>query len=306
MARTASATRLGSAQSSGAGRPVWISQKPQERVQVSPIMRKVAVPWPPALGDVGTLRFLADGVEGFGAHEFTDALVDGAGGGADLDPGRATARVGPGPAARRHLIARSPAGYFRASSIRTMDAPRFDCFDYTGGGADVQLSRGRRCLRRLWRLCQTAGPQRKRGRPSCAVLLIVFGLAAALVVVREAARLAANLAHVAGGAPGSMLHASDFAGATRDLDLFEGRLSAQLVDGALQQLGVREAGELVYAATGPQFGDFDLQVEARPLAGPLDNAYGVLFRLREPAARAAVADTGDSRAGAASVTRSFW
>ena len=112
-------------------------------------------------------------------------------------------------------------------------------------------------------------------------LLIVFALAAALVVVREAARLAANLAHVAGGAPGSTLHASDFAGATRDLDLFEGRLSAQLVEGALQ-LGVREAGELVYAATGPQFGDFDLQVEARPLAGPLDNAYGVLFRLREP------------------------
>ena len=44
--RTDSATRFGSAQSSGRGRPVAISQKPQERVQISPIIRKVAVPRP--------------------------------------------------------------------------------------------------------------------------------------------------------------------------------------------------------------------------------------------------------------------
>ena len=44
--RTASAIRLGSCQSSGPGRPVLMSQKPQERVQVSPSIRKVAVPWP--------------------------------------------------------------------------------------------------------------------------------------------------------------------------------------------------------------------------------------------------------------------
>ncbi len=37
---------FGSSQSSGAGRPVLMSQKPHERVQMSPIIRKVAVPAP--------------------------------------------------------------------------------------------------------------------------------------------------------------------------------------------------------------------------------------------------------------------
>ena len=49
----ASATRRGSSGSRGAGRPVRTLQKRQLRVQVSPIMRKVAVPIPqhsPMLG----------------------------------------------------------------------------------------------------------------------------------------------------------------------------------------------------------------------------------------------------------------
>ena len=46
MSFTACATRIGSAQSKGEGMPVFTSQKPQLRVQVSPMMRKVAVPRP--------------------------------------------------------------------------------------------------------------------------------------------------------------------------------------------------------------------------------------------------------------------
>src|SRR3989304_1632784 len=53
MAFTACATRSGSSQSSASGRPCLMSQKPQVRVQMSPIIKKVAVPAPqhsPMLG----------------------------------------------------------------------------------------------------------------------------------------------------------------------------------------------------------------------------------------------------------------
>src|SRR5690606_13159994 len=56
-ALTDSATRSGSCQSIGDGRPVLMSQKPQERVQVSPSMRNVAVPLPqhsPRLGHMAS------------------------------------------------------------------------------------------------------------------------------------------------------------------------------------------------------------------------------------------------------------
>jgi hypothetical protein len=46
MAFTAWATRSGSSQSRGFGWPRLMSQKPQVRVQTSPISRKVAVPAP--------------------------------------------------------------------------------------------------------------------------------------------------------------------------------------------------------------------------------------------------------------------
>ena len=42
--RMASATRPGSARSSSVGRPVFTAQKPQERVQTSPRIIRVAVP----------------------------------------------------------------------------------------------------------------------------------------------------------------------------------------------------------------------------------------------------------------------
>ena len=111
-------------------------------------------------------------------------------------------------------------------------------------------------------------------------LLILFTLAVSLAALTEVSRLAANLSHVASGGPGALLHAADFANDTQDQDLFEGRLSAQLARGALR-LSAGDPESLVYAATGPYFQDFDLEVEARTLAGPLDNGYGLLFRLRE-------------------------
>jgi len=57
--------------------------------------------------------------------------------------------------------------------------------------------------------------------------------------------------------------------------------SARLQDGVLV-LEPDEPNRLVYAAAGPELADFDLEVEARALAGPLDNGFGVLFRMQQP------------------------
>ena len=144
-------------------------------------------------------------------------------------------------------------------------------------------------------LCQTRLPQPNE---ACSLrsLLILFTLAGLLAALTEVSRLAANLSHVASGGPGALLHAADFTSAARDQDLFEGRLSAKLVEGALR-LSAGDPESLVYSATGPHFYDFDLEVEARPLAGPLDNGYGLLFRLREAQSAPVLEAFGLKRSG---------
>ncbi|MCY3946325.1 MAG: hypothetical protein OXF44_08590 [Anaerolineaceae bacterium] len=111
--------------------------------------------------------------------------------------------------------------------------------------------------------------------------LLFLALLTALAALTETSRLAANLQFVADGAAGTLLYAADFAlpDDTMGLSLRGG--SARLQEGVL----VLEPGEpnrLVYAAAGPELADFELEVETRALAGPLDNGFGVLFRLQQP------------------------
>lgn len=108
-----------------------------------------------------------------------------------------------------------------------------------------------------------------------------LALLAALAAQSETSRLAANLRYVAGGAAGVLLYAADFTSVDDSMGLSAGGRSARLQDGALV-LEPGEANRLVYAAAGPELADFELEVEARALAGPLDNGFGVLFRLRQP------------------------
>lgn len=114
-----------------------------------------------------------------------------------------------------------------------------------------------------------------RSPPASLILLLV--LAALMAVLL----LAADLEYVAGGEPGSLLYAASFDLPAPDMDLFAGRASAQLNAGRLW-LEPGEPRRLVYAAAGPRVADFDLEVEIMALAGPLDNGFGVLFRMQEP------------------------
>ncbi len=111
--------------------------------------------------------------------------------------------------------------------------------------------------------------------------LVNLVLLAALAVLGGASRMAADLRFVAAGNADGLLYAANFASPDASLDLYSGRRSASLQDGELL-LEPGEANLLVYAAAGPHLGDFELEVEARALAGPLDNGFGMLFRLQQP------------------------
>ena len=110
--------------------------------------------------------------------------------------------------------------------------------------------------------------------------LIYLGLLAALAALTGTSRLAANLRFVADGAAGALLYAADFDSPDDSLALSEGSGSARLQDGVLR-LEPGGPNRLVYTVTGPELADFELEVETRALAGPLDNGFGVLFRLQQ-------------------------
>ncbi len=111
--------------------------------------------------------------------------------------------------------------------------------------------------------------------------LVILFLLAALAALTGASRLAAELHFIATGKAEALLYAADFSIPDASLDLFSGRSSASLQDGELL-LHAGAANHLVYASAGPHLGDFELEVETRALAGPLDNGFGVLFRLQQP------------------------
>jgi hypothetical protein len=81
--------------------------------------------------------------------------------------------------------------------------------------------------------------------------------------------------------PGKLLYIATFDGFLEDWELFEGRLSAQVIDSKLR-IEVGAVNSLPYAPTRIYFSDFDLTVNATPVEGPLNNGYGVVFRLRDP------------------------
>jgi hypothetical protein len=109
-------------------------------------------------------------------------------------------------------------------------------------------------------------------------LLVV--LVAVLIGARAAALLTADLHHVITAAPGELLYTATFDDFLDDWALYEGRLSAQVEDAVLR-LAVDTPQSSPFSTTTPHFGDFDLRVKTHPIAGPLDNGYGVIFRLQD-------------------------
>lgn len=109
------------------------------------------------------------------------------------------------------------------------------------------------------------------------LLFLCIVLAATIALSRSLA----DWYYVVPSEPGKLLYIATFDGFLEDWELSEGQISAQAVDGKMR-IEVGAPNRLPYAPTRIYFSDFDLTVDATPVAGPLNNGYGVVFRLRDP------------------------
>lgn len=116
------------------------------------------------------------------------------------------------------------------------------------------------------------------------------GILLAIAVLLAGAVIAANLYYAAQskksrvfeGAPGELLFVSAFTGFTDEWDLYSGQQSATVSDEQLE-LRVTAPQTATWSAARHRFRDFDLSVSAVAHAGPIDNAFGVVFHLRDAA-----------------------
>jgi hypothetical protein len=101
-------------------------------------------------------------------------------------------------------------------------------------------------------------------------------------------RWLADQHYVLAGDSGVLIYAASFDGAVDSSDgslndeweQYPGRLEAVVENGAMR-ISVGEENGGSYSLTNRRFADFDLQVDARALEGPLDNGYGVIFRAQD-------------------------
>ncbi|MCS6836448.1 MAG: hypothetical protein NZ750_10575 [Anaerolineae bacterium] len=80
---------------------------------------------------------------------------------------------------------------------------------------------------------------------------------------------------------GPVLYAAGFDGFEDEWQTYEGRLAARIEDGALR-IEVGQVDTVAYSVAEPSFGDAQVEVTARAVAGPLDNGFGLVFRLQAP------------------------
>jgi hypothetical protein len=111
-------------------------------------------------------------------------------------------------------------------------------------------------------------------------VIVLLALAAVLVVLTHLSDLAADWHYVVSAAPGQVLYTATFDDMLADWEQYEGRLSAQVENSALR-IAVNAPDSLPFSTASPHFSDFDLRVLARPVAGPIDNGYGIIFRARD-------------------------
>jgi len=84
--------------------------------------------------------------------------------------------------------------------------------------------------------------------------------------------------------PGAVIYAAAFtdgADFNADWDQYDdGQLAASITGDALT-LRVDRSGAAAFSSAAPRFGDFDLWATLRAAAGPVDNGFGVIFRLQD-------------------------
>jgi len=120
----------------------------------------------------------------------------------------------------------------------------------------------------------------KGASSGCRLPLLCFALLIALVGSNLLYAWLARQEKLVIGAPGDLLFAAAFDGFLDDWTLYDGRQHAAILGGELE-LAVNAAQKAAWSTTQHNFGDFDMRVTARAVAGPVDNAFGIVFRLND-------------------------
>lgn len=113
-------------------------------------------------------------------------------------------------------------------------------------------------------------------------LVILFVLLAILVGVNVLYDSYANTETILEGEAGDLLYVSAFDGFLDEWEVYDGQQSAQIIDDTLQ-IAVGVANQAAWSVATPRFKDFDITLKATPIDGPIDNAFGVVFRLQSGA-----------------------
>lgn len=111
--------------------------------------------------------------------------------------------------------------------------------------------------------------------------IFLLALVLVLAAVYVLNRLTANWHYIIPVEPGQVAYIAAFDGFADEWQLYEGVLSAQVLPDGVLRLEAGSPNSGPFSAARPYFADFDLRVEAKPVQGPLDNAYGVIFRLED-------------------------
>ena len=122
---------------------------------------------------------------------------------------------------------------------------------------------------------------RIRNRPTLYRLFALFlFLAVALVAANLLYSALSARDEVLAGAAGDLLYAATFSGFADEWELYEGQQSALISDEQLELI-VSAQQTATWSAARPHFADFDVSIRAVAHEGPLDNAFGLVFRVRD-------------------------
>lgn len=113
--------------------------------------------------------------------------------------------------------------------------------------------------------------------------ILLLGLVVLLGVSIAVSRLVSDWHYVLPSEAGKIIYLAAFDGFNEDWNQADGRLKAQIVESGALRLDVGDTNSIPFSEAKQHFGDFDLQVQATPVDGPLNNGYGVIFRLQSKA-----------------------
>ena len=113
-------------------------------------------------------------------------------------------------------------------------------------------------------------------------LIVLIILLAVLIGVNLVYASVADTRVIREGEAGDLLYVSAYDGFLDEWDVYEGQQNAQIIDDALQ-IGVTSMGQAAWSNAPYTFADFDMTIKAKAIDGPIDNAFGVIFRLQSGA-----------------------